>query len=175
MKLTNNKIKYKEQISKLFDKYYVRLCYYANDYLFNFELSREVVQSAFVKIWEKNYLLDDMRSEEAYLFKVVKNCCIDYIKGLDIREAHKIYSLQKEDEQFYEEKQIELNELTHLISDTIAGFPIQAQQMYTLSKDSDKKYKEIANILDVSVKTVEWNIARIRKELKKNIENYLYH
>jgi RNA polymerase sigma-70 factor (ECF subfamily) len=162
----------KKAFSDLFTKYYKRLCCYADTYLFNFEQSRDIVQTVFVKLWEKRDRLNGIENIESYLFKTVRNSCLDYIKSLEVKDAYNLKVLQKIDAEVYEDKQHEINELTEIISETVNSLPKTTQQIFLLSKDSTKKQRDIAKTLGISIKTVEWNISKVKKELEKKLKNY---
>jgi RNA polymerase sigma-70 factor (ECF subfamily) len=162
----------KRAFSQLFDTYYKRLCYYADSYIFNFEQSRDIVQEVFTKLWCGIDNINNIANIESFLFKSVKNSCINYIKSINVRDSYKLTVLQRLDSEIYEDKQNEISELTEIISKTIKSQSQTSQEIFSLSKDSNKKHKEIAMLLGISPKTVEWNIAKVRNALKKNLEKY---
>jgi RNA polymerase sigma-70 factor (ECF subfamily) len=79
----------KQKFKSLFDSYYTPLCFFANKYLQNMSVSKDLVQEIFVNIWEGKIIIKSEQSLKSFLYTITKNNCIDYIK-LKIKEKSQI-------------------------------------------------------------------------------------
>ena len=70
-----------KEYKNLFEKLYSSLCLFANKYLDNLELSRDIVQDVFIKIWEDKIEFNDENTIKSYLYTSVKNRCLYYLKS----------------------------------------------------------------------------------------------
>ena len=161
------------QFEDLFKSQYEKLCAVANQYLKDLEAAEETVQAIFVKFWENRELIIVSQSHNSYLHTSVKNSCLNQLKHLKIKEAYKEHN-QREIE--YEENQIEdhtsENELAAKIKTAIDDLPEGRRNIFILSRYEGLKYKEIAERLNISVKTVENQMGSALKFLKTQLSEY---
>ncbi|MDN5217132.1 RNA polymerase sigma-70 factor [Fulvivirgaceae bacterium BMA12] len=143
--------------------YFQDLCKYSLKYVSIMEIAEEVVSEVFYKMWKNRDTISFNYSVKAYLFSAVRNQSIDYLRKsqnqrlfsshlyLDIASPH----VTPEDEYtFYE--------LNNRINFAIESLPPRCKKIFRLSRDKGFKYKEIAQMLNISVKTVE---TQMRKAL----------
>lgn len=169
-----NKIKKGDQkaFEMLFHRYYRNLCLYATKILNNDKAAEEVVQNFFVKIWEKKEEINIDTSLKNYLFKSVKNHCLNYIKHNIIKENYtktKEWENQKDadlETHFFEV------DLAKKIEESINSLPAKRQEIFRLSRQDGLKYKEIAQKLNISVKTVEAQMGLAIKNLREKLKDY---
>jgi len=157
-----------------FKKYYASMCGYANKYLSDLDQAEEVVQEVFLKYWDKRTQLDVSESLEAYLFRSVRNNCLNYIKYLKVRTQYASDQAEiiKEQRNESNDKVVEL-ELQQKIHECIDQLPEKRKEIFQLSRDEGLKYKEIAEQLGVSLKTVEAQMGKALKFLRENLAEYL--
>jgi RNA polymerase sigma-70 factor (ECF subfamily) len=158
--------------NKLFKIYYKRLCIYANQVLFDFEQSRDVVQEVFLKLWENRSQIIENKNLEKYLFQSVKNTSIDKLRKHKTENKYYDYLINLYSDPTIEYNYLELEELETLISKTINSLPLLTQKVFSLSRDEKKKYSEISKQLGISKKSVEYHMSKSIKELKDSIENF---
>ena len=79
-----------QAFEKLFKAQYPALCGYARKYLEDLDQAEEVVQEMFFNFWQKREKIEINISAEAYLFRSVRNSCLNYLKHLKIREEHRL-------------------------------------------------------------------------------------
>ena len=156
---------------RLFEKYYASMCHYANRFLKDREQAEETVQEIFVRLWEKRLHLSIDASVSNYLFRTVHNHCLNQLQHQKIRlkYAHKMMedSLQEVDWQpFYMEE-----ELMERIEKSISSLPEKRQQIFRLSREQGLKYKEIADRLNISIKTVEAQMGLALKHLREELKD----
>lgn len=158
----------------LFRTYYNRLCHYAHSLLKDLDESEEMVQTVFLNIWEKREDLEITLSLKSYLYRAVHNYCLNRIKHFNVREVHKDYSV------YYQSESVDsLNELMHgdelavQIEKAVQKLPGQCQVIFRMSRFDELKYQEIADHLNISIKTVENQIGKALKILRTELTDYL--
>lgn len=164
----------KSAFETLFREYYQHLCHFAFQFLNEKAASEEIVQDLFYKIWENRATLNITSSLKAYLFTSVRNHCLNQIKHLKIREAYKVDNEQQISYSEQQENDPALQyELQERIEIAISSLPPERQKIFKLSRYEDKKYKEIAEELSLSVKTVEAQMGKALRFLRAQLADYL--
>ena len=155
--------------NKAFELYYTSLCYFADSVLHDFDSSRSVVQQVFVDMWIKREKLQ-VGSLKAYLFQSVRNACLDILKHrkAESRYLSTLGNVEKEQMPDW----IEDAELSDRINKAIDKLPEKCRQVFILCRVEDLKYAEIAERLDISVKTVEMQIGIALKKLRNELSDY---
>ena len=158
----------------LFKSHYSELCAYANKYLNDIAAAEETVQALFVKMWENREEIVFDKSERAYLFTATRNACFNQIRHLKVRDEYKVYNqAEMENEQYTVEDELEANELNDKIRKAIDQLPEGRRKIFILSRFEGLKYKEIADQLKISIKTVENQMGSALKFLKEDLAEYL--
>ncbi len=161
-----------EAFEMLFHAYYGNLCLYASKILNNEHMAEEVVQDFFVKLWEKKEQISIDTSIKNYLFKSVKNQCLNFIKHNVIKENYiKTKEVDIQQNINYEEHFIEVD-LAKKIEESINSLPEKRREIFRLSREEGLKYREIAEKLNISVKTVEAQMGLAIKNLREKLKNY---
>lgn len=158
----------------LFKSLYAHLCNFAFQFLKEKAASEEIVQDIFFKLWEKREELNINSSVKSYLFSSVRNQCLNQIKHLEVRDNYKVHNEQqiKYSEQQEHDIAVE-SELQEKINITISSLPPERQKIFKLSRYEGKKYKEIAEELSLSVKTVEAQMSKALRFLREELKEYL--
>jgi RNA polymerase sigma-70 factor (ECF subfamily) len=157
-----------------FNDHYSRLCSYAYHFIKEEDAAEEIVQEAFYKLWTKRESIRIESSLEAYLYRTVRNASLNLIKHISIREDYKQYNQLMIDEcEKQESDLIEVSELEQKIRDSIDLLPEQRKKIFILSRYEGLKYKEIAEKLNLSVKTVENQMGKALQFLRKELADYL--
>lgn len=165
-----------KQFESVFREYFVRLCCFADRYTNNSEESKEVVQDVFLKVWNKRDLLpldDDLKF---YLFRSVKNACLNLLQHKRVVDEFQsvlylLYAANEKDNTVVQS--LEVAELQDEINTAIAGLPAECRRIFLLSRESGLKYAEIAQELNISVKTVETQMSRALSRLRSSLKDYL--
>ena len=158
----------------LVEHYHNRLCVYAHSLIRDDLLAEDIVQNVFIHVWEKRHKLKHDFSLENYLYKSVHNKFIDqYRKGKAVMELEKKYiaalelAIEEKDEN-QEQK------IFKILLDAIQELPPKCQQIFLMSKKEGLTNIEISEYLNVSKKTVEGQITKafriLRKKLGKKYE-----
>ena len=160
----------------LFREYYSRLCCFANRFISNMPESEEIVQEVFLKIWKrKNELQLDNRLS-SYLFKSVQNLCLNFIEHRKIEDNYyEVIELLYKDNNmnFNVYESVLFNELQQNIDKAVNSLPDECRKIFSMSRQDGLKYTEIAEKLNISVKTVETQISRALTKLKFELKDFL--
>lgn len=158
-----------EAFNQAFDLYYARLCYFADKLLHDFDLSRSVVQQIFVDLWIKREKLM-VSSLQSYLYQSVRNSALDVLKHKKV-ESRYLSSLELNEPNEMNDL-IEDAELADRISRAIQNLPERCREIFVMCRFEDLKYAEVADKLNISVKTVEMQIGIALKKLRKELSDY---
>ena len=163
-----------EAFAYVFRLYYGPLLNYAGRILKDTELANDVVQECFCKLYERRKELKEELEVRPYLYKSVYNSCMDAIKHQKVRDNY----INQELLDFYFSKVVETPEaeqalldedLKGAIQDAINKLPERCREIFVLSKVDGLSNKQIAEQLNISMKTVEAQMTtafvRLRKEL----------
>ena len=164
----------KSAFEELFHSLYAHLCNFAFGFLKEQPAAEEIVQDTFFKLWEKREELNIQSSIKSYLFSAVRNQCLNQLKHLEIRDTYKAHNeanIQHEEQQEFDSAV--KNELEERIEIAISSLPLERQKIFKLSRFEGKKYKEISEELNISVKTVEGQMSKALKYMREVLKDYL--
>lgn len=159
----------------LFKEHFTGLCYFAQKYLGDLDSSKEVVHAVFVKIWENRAEFDFEKSAKSYLFTSVYNRSMNVIrdnKKFTTSDDDDSHARIMETGEFTDS--MELAELEGKIKESIQKLPEKCREIFQLNRFEGKKYAEIAESLNISVKTVEAQMSKALKTLRVDLKDYLY-
>lgn len=157
----------------LFRHYYPHLCLYANQVLKNASAAEEIVQKLFVRLWEKREETQIDTSVKNYLFRAVKNHCLNYIKHNQIKNQYSQKILAESRVEDAGEDIETQTELFQKIEESIAELPEKRQEIFRLSRQEGLKYREIADKLNISIKTVETQMGLAIKTLREKLSDFI--
>ena len=155
----------------LFGEYYSRLCNYANSLICDSNQSEDLVQDLFAGIWVNRKKLTIKTSLSAYLYRSIYNSCLDLLKHQKVKAKHQNETIFQPVASF--DDSLVYTELIDRLEASIAHLPEQCQKIFKLSRFENLKYKEIAEILQVSENTVDTQIRRALNKLKVDLKDYL--
>ena len=161
-------------IEKLFTDHYMQLLNFANRFLKDKEESEDIVQGVFYQLLRHKDTLDISKPLKSYLFTATRNSCIKRINHLKVRTEYKkdlVHFWDRSSNSTMEK--ILNNELENEVRKAINSLPTRCKLVFMLSRQSGLKYTEIADCLNISVKTVEKQMGKALKVLKKELKNYL--
>jgi len=168
--------------SDIYLTYYSKLIRFAKEYVLVNEEAENIVQDVFLRLWERqdnNYLIENMN---AYLFRLVKNKCLDHLRhkisaekcnrrvqdSFEIEMNLKIQSLDRFDDSYLLENKIE-----EILSDAINGLPPKCREIFLSSRIEGLKYREISERFNISVNTVENQMSIALKKLRIKLKDHL--
>lgn len=162
--------------------WYSRVKYFARDYVLSDEEAENIAQDVFWEFYQKREELGFHINLVAYLFTSVKNKCIDYLRRR-LMEQEAAVKMQEEFDLSFRMKfdSLEAFNLEGLSEDNIKDIiekaldtlPERCREIFVMSKIEGKKQKEIAEELNVSVKTIESQMTIAYKKLREELKNHL--
>ena len=157
-----------------FRTYYKPLCKYAYSFIQDKDEAEEVVQSAFLSVWEKRASLDIKTSLKSYLYTMVRNTSLNIIKHQKIKQKYVGEALAtiKGSHDHVSEKMIS-SELEANIQVAMESLPEQCKLIFKLSRFEELRYSEIAEQLNISVKTVENQMGKALRIMRDQLKDYL--
>ena len=159
---------------QVFKTHYKNLHAYAFTMLKDQDEAEEMVQQVFFKLWERSEHLSFSGSIAAYLYRAVHNESLNFIKHQKVKAGHQLhvaYSMKNKSEQA-QSKMIR-KELENKFREALNELPEQCRTVFQLSRFEDMKYREIADKLDISVKTVENHMGKALKLLRTKLVDFL--
>jgi RNA polymerase sigma-70 factor (ECF subfamily) len=157
----------------IFRQYYNPLCMYASGMTGRTDISEEVVQDVFYNFWKGREQISILGSLKNYLYGAVRNHSLRYREQLKVQETHRDYVLSSGSEVEHSPQELlEYEELETIIQTVFDKLPERRKQIFRMYRAEGKKYKEIADLYAISVKTVEAEMTKVYKTLRQEIEKY---
>jgi RNA polymerase sigma-70 factor (ECF subfamily) len=158
---------------RIFRMYYSLLCNYSLRYVPDRETAEEIVQDMFFKLWMKRDELVIHTSFQSYLYQAVRNYSLNFISQEKLQEKHRQYiGFQVKDNHDHFD-QLEQTDLDLLIKEAVLRLPDKRREVFELSRHEGLKNAEIAEKLNISVKTVEAQMTKALEQLRKVLKDYL--
>lgn len=164
-----------EAFQALFNKYASRLYFIAMRYLNDKEESEEIVQEVFYKVWVNHKTIEPELPFIPFLVRIAKNMIFNQSKHKIVQNAYFNHlSSSFVDRNKQTEEHILFNEVKKIIDQYIESFPPKRKETFILSRQQGLSNNEIAEKLNVSVRTVENHINQALKALKIYLKAYGY-
>lgn len=163
----------------IFDTFYLQLYFHCRKYIPDPEEAKDLLQNVFLRLWERREEIKIEVSLKAYLFRSVQNECLNFIRSL-----HPNVSLSDIDSECTvpdigvpsaPDEDAEGQEIEKTIDSIIDTLPEQCRKIFIMSRMKGMRNKEIAEYLSVSVRTVDTQIYRALKIMKKGLKDFLSH
>lgn len=139
----------------------------------NENLAKEAAQKAFIGVWSNHKTLDPKQSIRAYIKKATLNKALSLLKSQQLhRDAGEEPLQYQEDNSANPYQSLANTERTEQVRQAINGLPTRCREIFVLAKYEGKTYKEIGAMMDISPKTVENQVARAMKLLRKALTPY---
>ncbi len=158
---------------RLFKTQFKALHAYACSILHDEMVAEEMVQNVFFKMWEKRAEINIRESQNAYLYKSVYYECLNYIKHTKVRSAYKTETVRTSSELQNASERTSFKELEAKLDAALRDLPEQCRTIFQMSRFEELKYREIADKLDISVKTVENQMGKALKILRGKLADFL--
>ncbi|WP_336516647.1 RNA polymerase sigma-70 factor [Pollutibacter soli] len=170
--LHNDQQAYRE----LYEHYFSSLYHFALTYLKSGPQSEEAVSDVFIKIWKKRAALLRIKNLRLYLFVSTKNTALNYLRQTQKPEFQAdFYRVQLQSVYFDPEQLLITEEMLKRIQLAIKQLPPRCQLIFKLVKEDGLRYKEVAELLQISIKTVENQmstaLARIGEAIRFDIHS----
>lgn len=164
----------KKAFRDLFRRLYIPLCMFANSKVRNQEAAREIVQELFVHLWEKRKEIIIHTSLTSYLYRSVHHASLNYLKHNSIVERTHIHIAESSSEQPVQPDAIaEEGELYENLHSALNLLPERTRIIFEKVRFEGKKYREVADELNISVKTVEAHMSDALRFLRNALRRFL--
>jgi RNA polymerase sigma-70 factor, ECF subfamily len=158
----------------LFRTYYQPLCNYAYTFVQDHDEAEEIVQSTFMQVWEKKSTLEIRAGVKPYLYAMVRNACLNVIKHEKVKQQHAAVELAVGERSVESvTRSVMASELEAKIYNAMEALPEQCRLVFKLSRFEELKYSEIAEQLNISIKTVENHMGKALKIMREQLKDYL--
>ena len=161
-----------EKVEILFRKYYAGLCKSLYKILRDATLAEDIVQEVFLKVWEMRETLKMEEAIQSYLYRSCYNTALNFLKqqkkNTDIDSLELSIAGTET-----AEKSLSFQETEAEILKAIDALPPKTKLVFSLSRFEELSYKEIADRLDISVKSVEKHMGIALQRLRENLKDYL--
>ncbi|MFD0792114.1 RNA polymerase sigma-70 factor [Mucilaginibacter litoreus] len=158
----------KKDFTRLYAQHFETFTLLALQYVKDVIVAEDIVQDVFLKFWEAPFILEDQSAIKSYFGRIVINNSLNYIKReKNLQRHHDSISKTVSEQDVY--SKLHENELKVLIYKQIELLPEQCKKVFKMNRFDGLKYREIAEQLNISERTVENHIANALKVLRKKI------
>ncbi len=163
----DDQLAYKE----LFCLFYKPLLQFAKSFVRSTEMAEEIVSDVFIRIWERRRQLEEINNPKVYLYISTRNTALKYLLGKQKQVSITIDDLNIELESQYNnpEQLLITAEMMARVENAINELPPRCKLVYKLIREDGLKYKEVAEILNISVKTIDNQLAIALRKIGKAI------
>lgn len=151
----------------LFNKNYKALCLYAVRFCGDFSEAEDIVQEVFVRFWDVYQEGMEAVSTRSYLYRMVRNACIDLSRTKKY-DTVDVNLLAEQLEYFFHSESEEDSKIDKLL-EAIEALPDKCRYVFTAICVDNKKYKEVADEMRVSVNTIKTQLSRSLKLLRERL------
>lgn len=156
----------------IYQQHHAKLFHYIHSRTQSEYLAQEVVQITFIRLWEKRNSLSDDFAVDIQLFRIAKTVMIDELRKEQVRTKHNELSNRYVGDS-YDDFQIENKDDLKRVFAELENLPHTRKKVFKLSREHGLSYKQIAEIMSISPKTVENHISRAIKQLRNSISVFL--
>lgn len=156
-----------------FKSHFKRLHIYAITIVKDSEVAEEMVQNVFYKLWERNLEVLKDSSINSYLYRAVHNESLNYLKHQQVKQAYQTYAMKQGEEIVPETHSVTYKELVAKLESTMNELPEQCRTVFQMSRFEGLKYREIADKLNVSVKTIEKHMGKALSIMRVQLADHL--
>ncbi len=154
----------------IFRRYYKALVRYANTIVKDMDEAEDIVQQVFINLWEKAGVMEVQVSLRSVLYRSVHNAALNRLKK---QVVHSGYVKEMMGQEMAVAEITYHKELQQQISEALDQLPEQCARIFKMSRFDNLKYKEIAEALNLSVKTVENQMGKALKIMREELKHYL--
>ncbi|MDX1665829.1 MAG: RNA polymerase sigma-70 factor [Saprospiraceae bacterium] len=163
----------RDAFRELFEDYYLQVCSYMYRYIRDRSTVKDLAQDVFLRFWDKRHQIEVHSSLGAYLRRMAINEALGYLR------KNKRWSEEEPDHSSggsthnEAEARLALRNLQQQVREAIAELPLRCRTVFLLSRYEELTYAEIAEQMDISVKTVENQMGKALKHLRVRLRSHL--
>ena len=180
--MANKNFNNSDLFAQLFEQYKEPFARFANSFVRDMVVAESLFVDALVDYWQRRDLLPEDTNVPSYILAALRNKALNYMRHQRVKIAaeEKIKSKAQADLEFrigslenFTTEQLFVDEIAEIVRRTMASMPQQTRRIFEMSRYENRKNAEIAEILGISVKTVEFHITKILKVLRENLRDYI--
>lgn len=164
----------KQAFKYIFDTYFAALCRFMYLYLGSTQEAEDIASDIFASLWENREKLEIRITFKAYLFQSAKNRCLNALR--DRKTTLSLEDINGQETPLENiTDSLETEDLNFLIQEAILSLPDKCREVFLKSRTKNLTNQEIASSMDISIKTVEAQITKALKQIRKFLgEQYYY-
>ncbi|MBD3287810.1 RNA polymerase sigma-70 factor [candidate division KSB1 bacterium] len=155
----------------LFNSYAESLLKFAVRYVHDLNIAEDIIQNVFMTVWKYRSELQEQKNIKSYLFTITKNQCLKYIRHNKVEQEYAARELSTESESTTPLDIVQEKETRHSINNAIQELPEKCRIIFCMNRFDRLTYAEIAEIQGISIKTVETQMMRALKYLRKKLSH----
>ncbi|NJN27834.1 MAG: RNA polymerase sigma-70 factor [Cyclobacteriaceae bacterium] len=157
---------------QLYDHYWSKLYVKAYQRLSDAYACEEILQSIFIRFWQKRDVLEITHSLDQYFYAALRFEIINWWRHHEIKEKHLEYFKKNSETVVHEDHDI--SELQNILNSKIARLPSKCRKAFGLSRFEHQTNQQIADQMGITIKTVEYHITFALRQLKSEMKDYTY-
>lgn len=156
----------------LFRRYHKTLCSHAVRFVYSKELAEDIVSEVFCRFWKTKAYLTVTSSYRFYLFRCVRNEAYNHIRS-EFKQIDELDSaINFESSGQRPDSITQFEEVFHQVEELVESLSPQCRKAFLLNRFEGKKYQEVANELNISIKTVEVHIGKALSIIRKGLKEH---
>lgn len=174
---TKAKLSSMNNFSEIYSVHFNKLHRFATDFIHSEEAAHDIVQDIFIELWNNKEHLEDIKSMNAYLFRLVKNRCLDHLKHLVHEKNYEEYAVWEynsriESLSLMTDDYVIANEMSTLVKNAVNNLPPRCKEIFLLSRINGMKHSEIAGKLNLSENTVGVQLGIALRRIRAVTDKY---
>lgn len=163
----------KQAYSLLFNTYYKDLVLFGGNFLPDKNLCEDIVQNVFLKLWRDRESIEIETSLKSFLLRSVQNSCLDELRHKKVIREHESYSLTfSVSDHIDTENYVLYSDLQGHLEEALSKLPESCREAFEMNRMEGLKYREIAEKLSVSERTVEVRIGKALSLLRSHLKEF---
>lgn len=158
---------------EIFNRYWSKVSEMAYSHVRSREVTQEIVQGLFISLWDRRSSLA-INNLLSYLTTAVKHRALDFIESQLVRRKHWDYYKRFVPQQAYTtEQDVLFDELVEVMKTKLELLPEKSKRVFTLNRIEGRSVQEIADILNLSEKAIQYHLTKSLKELRLHLKDYM--
>ncbi len=157
----------------LYHAYFIPLLRFCGRFISQPETAETIVQETFWKIWQNRARLNPSASIRSYLYTIVRNQALQHLRRQRLENSIGEILIEDERQPVTPEEVLHSNELRQQIESAINHLPERCRLIFAMNRFDSLTYSEIAEVLGISLKTVETQMGRALKSLRHQLAEFL--
>lgn len=163
----------KQAYSLLFNKYYKDLVLFGGNFLPNKSFCEDIVQNVFLKLWRDRESIEIETSLKSFLLRSVQNSCLDELRHKGVVREHESYSSTfSASDNIDTENYVLYSDLHNHLNEALSKLPESCREAFEMNRLEGLKYREIAEKLNVSERTIEVRIGKALSLLRSHLKEF---